>query len=85
MSTNDTITPSRIPEITSEIADVPEQLSLLSGSVPLQFRIDDRTRRSGLQHIAQLREQMAVQAAARRISSTPAFKREAAPRRQIAA
>jgi hypothetical protein len=43
-----------------------EQLSLLSApSVPLQFRLDERTRRSGLQHIEALRAQIAAQVAAR--------------------
>ena len=44
----------------------PEQLSLLAPvSVPLQFRLDERTRRSGLQHIAEIRAQLMAQAAAR--------------------
>ncbi len=48
-------------------AGTAEQLSLLSSpSVPLQFRLDERTRRSGLQHIAELRAMMAAQAASRR-------------------
>jgi hypothetical protein len=69
MSTNDTINVSPNTEITSENADVPEQLSLLAGSVPLQFRLDERTRRAGLQHIAELRSQMAAQAAARKLAT----------------
>ncbi|MCU1395127.1 MAG: hypothetical protein JWM34_3555 [Ilumatobacteraceae bacterium] len=49
----------------------PEQLSLLdTPSVPLQFRLDERTRRSGLQHVAELRAIMAAQAAARRTTTT---------------
>ena len=56
---------------TTNPADSPtgaaEQLCLLSSpSVPLQFRLDERTRRSGLQHVAQLRAMMADQAANRR-------------------
>ena len=48
-----------------------EQLSLLSiPSVPLQFRLDERTRRSGLQHVAELRAMMAAQAANRRNSAS---------------
>jgi hypothetical protein len=44
-----------------------EQLSLLSTpSVPLQFRLDERTRRTGLQHVAELRAMMTAQAANRR-------------------
>ena len=77
MSTNDTINASPVTEITSDIADVPEQLSLLAGSVPLQFRLDERTRRSGLQHVAALRQQMLAQAAARRNPTKPSIAREA--------
>ena len=45
----------------------PEQLMLLlpTPPVPLQFRLDERTRRSGLRHVAELRAQMAAQAAVR--------------------
>ena len=44
-----------------------EQLSLLNTpSVPLQFRLDERTRRTGLQHVAELRAIMAAQAETRR-------------------
>ena len=46
-------------------APAPEQLTLLPTDVPLQFRLDERTRRSGLQHVAELRAQIARQAAAR--------------------
>ena len=57
---------------TNETIDAPEQLTLLSvPSVPLQFRLDERTRRSGLQHIAELRAQIAAQAAGRRGSNQP--------------
>ena len=63
-------------------AQGPEQLSLLTvPSVPLQFRLDERTRRSGLEHVAALRAQMAAQAAAR---TTPT-KRTRSANRQIAA
>jgi len=73
MSTNDTLVPAQDLFPTSEITtaaittapDAPEQLSLLAGSVPLQFRLDERTRRAGLQHVAALRQQMVAQAAAR--------------------
>ena len=48
----------------------PEQLSLMgTASVPLQFRLDERTRRSGLAHVAELRAQLANQAAASRGTS----------------
>ena len=57
---------------TTEIgaSSAPEQLTLLSAaSVPLQFRLDERTRRTGLQHVAALRAQMAAQAEARNLST----------------
>jgi len=85
MSTNDTINSSQQLEITSDTADVPEQLSLLAGSVPLQFRLDERTRRSGLQHVAELRQQMISQAAARRNPTKPSVTRDAHRNSQIAA
>lgn len=44
----------------------PRQLSLLPHSqAPLSFRLDDTTRRRGLQHVAELRRQMAERQAAR--------------------
>ena len=50
--------------------DAPEQLSLLGApSVPLQFRLDERTRRNGLQHVAELRALMAAQVANRRTAT----------------
>jgi hypothetical protein len=58
----------------------PEQLSLLASvSVPLQFRLDERTRRTGLQQIALIRAQLAAQAAQRH-GSAPVR-----PQRQLAA
>jgi len=64
----------------------PEQLTLLSASdVPLQFRIDERTRRSGLAHIAALREQVAAQAAQRNLSTEGKRLLSRTPNRQIAA
>ena len=43
-----------------------EQLSLLPASeVPLQFRLDEATRRRGLRHIAEIRRQLAVRGADR--------------------
>jgi len=60
----------------------PEQLSLLATpAVPIQFRLDERTRRSGLEHVAQLRAQIAAQAAGRRGESRgeqPSITRRAA-------
>jgi hypothetical protein len=39
----------------------PQQLSLLPVSeLPVQFRLDQRTRQRGLAHIAQIRRQLAV-------------------------
>ena len=60
----------------------PEQLSFLAPvSVPLQFRLDERTRRTGLQHIAEIRAQLVAQASARQgLVSAPARSQ-----RQIAA
>ena len=44
------------------VADTPEQLTFLGSlaptDVPLQFRLDERTRRRGLAHIARIREQL---------------------------
>ena len=85
MSTHDTINASPLTEITSHTGDVPEQLSLLAGSVPLQFRLDERTRRTGLQHVAELRQQMVAQAAARRNPTKPSITRDAHRNGQIAA
>ena len=51
---------------TISAASAPEQLSLLTPvSVPLQFRLDERTRRTGLRHVAELRALLAAQAANR--------------------
>lgn len=60
----------------------PEQLCLLSpsDSVPLQFRLSERIRLSGLAHVAALRAQLEQQATARGASSP-----EQRSRRQIAA
>jgi hypothetical protein len=42
------------------LTDATEQLTLLSpAEVPLQFRLDERTRRRGLAQIALLRQQIA--------------------------
>jgi hypothetical protein len=55
----------------------PEQLSLLTTpQVPLQFRLDERTRRRGIAQVEQLRRQLAERAAQRG---------EALPARQVAA
>jgi hypothetical protein len=65
-----------------------EQLSLLTTpSVPLQFRLDERTRRAGLQHVAELRAMMTAQAANRRNnpSGRAAQRRIATPQHSAAA
>jgi hypothetical protein len=41
--------------------DAPEQLTLLGDSpLPVQFRLDRRTRERGLAHIAEIRRQLAA-------------------------
>lgn len=75
---------SKIGTPTEQVStpDATEQLSLLSpsGSVPLQFRLSERTRISGLAHVAALRAQLAQQAALR-----SAVTSQVIGRRQIAA
>ena len=39
--------------------------------VPLQFRLDERTRRRGLEHIARIRRQLADQASKRAHTTGP--------------
>lgn len=66
--------------------DGPEQLTLLSSpAVPAQFRLDERTRRTGLEHVAVLRAQIAEQAAARIGTGTGTVTRIRRAARQIAA
>ena len=51
-----------------------QQLTLLPApDVPLQFRLDEATRRRGMRHIAEIRLQLATRQAAR--STTPADSR----------
>ena len=46
--------------------DVPQQLTLLpSSDVPLRFKLDAETRRRGIRHIAEIRQQLAERQAAR--------------------
>jgi hypothetical protein len=65
--------------------DLPEQLTLLDeAKVPVQFRLDEATRRRGLAHIAEIRAQLERSRAARatapgRVRSLPA-RRPAGPR-----
>jgi hypothetical protein len=50
--------------------DTPQQLTLLpSSDVPVRFRLDADTRRRGLQHVAQIRQQLAERQAARAASN----------------
>jgi hypothetical protein len=64
--------------------EAPQQLALLSpGDIPthdrpLQFRLDSRTRLSGLAHIAAIKAQLAERAAARQADAAPAPARRAA-------
>lgn len=54
--------------------EAPEQLSLsIDSPLPVQFRLDRRTRERGLAHIAEIRRQMAA-----RRGTTPAWMQEAA-------
>ena len=56
--------------------DVPEQLTLLpADTVPVQFRLDEATRRRGLRHIAEIRARLAQSPAA---DSTDGRRRPAA-------
>jgi hypothetical protein len=45
---------------TTTTPTTPEQLSLLpdTSSVPLQFRLDEATRRRGLRHVAEIRARL---------------------------
>jgi hypothetical protein len=48
------------------LAPPPQQLALaIHEEVPVQFRLDEVTRRRGLRHVAELRRQIAAQAAGR--------------------
>jgi hypothetical protein len=51
---------------TTTTSERPEQLSLLpEATVPVQFRLDEATRRRGLAHIAEIRAQLERQPAPR--------------------
>lgn len=68
----------------TDTTQAPQQLALLSPGdtpshdLPLQFRLDSRTRQSGLAHIAAIKAQLAERAAARQADATPAPARRAA-------
>jgi len=56
----------------TDTTEAPQQLALElpvalapAASVPLQFRLNDSTRRRGLLHVAELRQQLAERQAAR--------------------
>jgi hypothetical protein len=56
--------------------ETPQQLTLLpptpsSSRVPLQFRLDEATRRRGLQHVAELRRMLASRQAAKAPTAKP--------------
>ena len=62
--------------------ETPQQLTLLpstkpSSNVPLRFRLDEATRRRGLQHVAELRRLLAARQAAKETDAP----RTSAPRR----
>lgn len=51
----------------------PQQLSLLPPvDVPVQFRIDEATRRRGMRHIAEIRAQLAARQSQRQYERTAA-------------
>jgi hypothetical protein len=57
----------------------PEQLSLLADSeLPVQFRLDQRTRQRGLAHIAAIRRQLAAKAADTSLTETGVNRHRAA-------
>jgi hypothetical protein len=90
MSTNGTTITTKQTATATDASPIsafgPEQLTLLAPtSVPLQFRLDERTRRSGLAHVAALRSQIAAQAAARHLSAGGQPVSQRSPNRQIAA
>ena len=72
----------------TDTTQAPQQLALLSPGdtpshdLPLRFRLDSRTRQSGLAHIAAIKAQLAERAAARQATDTqtaaPAATRRAA-------
>lgn len=69
----------------STTTPAPEQLALLSpGDLPLQFRLDQRTRQNGLAHIAAIKAQLAARAAARQVADTTHVTTRPAPARRAA-
>jgi hypothetical protein len=71
------MTTARHPRPTSE-PNHPEQLTLLSTpDVPLQFRLDERTRLRGLAQIERIRAQLAALAEQHDASAAPQRRRAA--------
>jgi len=68
----------------TDTTQAPQQLALLSPGDsslhdrPLHFRLDSRTRQSGLAHIAAIKAQLVERAAARQADAAPAPARRAA-------
>lgn len=60
--------------------DTPQQLTLLpSSDVPIRFKLDADTRRRGIQHIAEIRRQLAERQAARATAERPFARRPERP------
>lgn len=60
--------------------DTPQQLTLLpSSDVPIRFKLDADTRRRGIQHIAEIRRQIAERQAARATVERPLTRRPERP------
>jgi len=65
--------------MTNTTTDRAEQLTLLApAELPVQFRLDEATRRRGLAHVSQIREQL-EQAKIRRQAATVGRPRDARP------
>jgi hypothetical protein len=62
-----------------------QQLTLLPApDVPVQFRLDEATRRRGLRHVAEIRQQLAARQAARAVATIRAGEHTDATRRTAA-
>lgn len=60
--------------------DIPQQLTLLpSSDVPIRFKLDADTRRRGIQHIAEIRRQLAERQAARATGERPLVRQPERP------
>jgi len=57
-------------------SDLPQQLTLLpSSDVPVRFRLDADTRRRGIQHVIEIRRQLAERHAAKQVNGVPPVRR----------